>query len=65
MSQATGLSPETVKALIDNPELYTKTARENINRSAIASKVGTALDDLETQVSDTGTGYNTIRENTG
>jgi hypothetical protein len=65
VAQATGLNPETVKALIDNPELYTKTARQNINRSAIASKVGTALDDLETQVSDTGTGYNAIRENTG
>lgn len=65
VAQATGLNPETVKALIDNPELYTKTARQNLNRSAIASKVGTALDDLESQVSDTGAGYNAIRENTG
>lgn len=65
VAQATGLNPETVKALIDNPELYTKTARQNLNRSAIATKVGTALDDLESQVSDTGTGYNAIRENTG
>ncbi len=65
VAQATGLNPETVKALIDDPELYTKTARQNLNRSAIATKVGTALDDLESQVSDTGTGYNVIRQNTG
>ena len=65
VSQTTGLNPETVKALVENPELYTKTARENINRNAIADKVGKALDDLESQISESGQGYNTIRENTG
>ena len=62
VSQATGLNPETVKALIEDPQLYSKKVRESTNRTGVAEKVGKALDDLETSVSDTGSGYSSIRE---
>lgn len=60
VSQATGLNPETIRELVQNPQKF-----KNINpelRIETANKVAEALDTRLGELSDVGKGYEAIRQ---
>lgn len=61
VSQATGLAPETIQKVMQNPTEFTKEAQSTISRAGIADKVKTALDTRQATLTETGTGYQGIR----
>jgi len=61
-SQATGLSPETISQVILKPENFTSEEMAKVNRPALADRVKTALDTRLKDLSETGKGYNEIRQ---
>lgn len=61
-SQATGLSPSTLKQIIDTPGAFTKEEMAKIDAGSIANKVKTALDKRIDELGETGKEYQTIRE---
>jgi hypothetical protein len=63
-SQATGLNPETIQTIIKNPEAF-KTPETAANRVAVAQSVSEALDTRLNELSDLGSGYQSIRESSG
>lgn len=60
-SQITGLSPETIKTLIHNPQGVDAAVQEGISRNSLGSKVETALNQRLDELSHTGKEYNQIR----
>lgn len=61
-SQATGLSSDTLKQIIENPDHFTEVAQHSISRSAIAQDVASAIETRINALSETGKGYNEIRK---
>lgn len=62
VSQATGLNPETITNIIDNPQAFSQEALKTATRQNLGSSVKEAIDTRLDNLSDIGSGYNTIRE---
>ena len=60
--QAYGLKPETVKSIIKNPEVFTEKEMSRIDRDSIFNKVKTNVDKRLSELSETGKGYETIKQ---
>lgn len=61
VTQATGLSPDTISQVMSDPAAFTKEAQATLNRGSLADEVKNALDIKQTNLSETGTGYTDIR----
>lgn len=61
-SQATGLDRSTIAQIITNPESFTADQIANASRAGIAHDIETALQNKETELSDTGKSYSPYRE---
>lgn len=64
-TQFTGLSPRSLKTIIDSPEAFTKALDAGINRSTISAQLLDQVDNKISQLSQTGRVYKPIREATG
>lgn len=60
-SQATGLFPQTIKAISENPSEFTKANITSMDRPTLAANIKTVLDARIEDLSDTGKGYSNIR----
>lgn len=63
-SQATGLNPATISEIIKNPSAFGQAA-ENTSRTQLAEAVQQSLDSRLAELSDTGKGYEAIRQSEG
>lgn len=61
VSQATGLAPETITAVARNPQFKAAKAGQ-ITRTTLGEKAKAAIKTLQDEVSDTGKGYEPIRQ---
>lgn len=61
-SQLTGMDPQTISQIVSDPKSFSRVAQENVSRGGLANEVGAAIDTLEGNLSQTGSGYNTIRQ---
>lgn len=61
-SQTTGLNPETIKQVILKPESFTSAEMAKMERGTLADRVKTSLDARIKDLSETGKGYNEIRQ---
>ncbi len=61
-AQAYGFSPETVKTIIKNPELFTAREMAKIDRDSIFTKVKTAVSKRMDDLSATGKEYDAIKQ---
>jgi len=61
VAQATGLSPKTIKEVILNPKAFTQSEMKAVSREAIGSRVYQGIVKRLDDLSDIGTGYNTLR----
>lgn len=61
-SQLTGLEPQTIDAIIRNPSAFTTEQIANSSRVSVAQQVEDALNVRMEQLSETGSGYNAIRQ---
>lgn len=61
-SQLTAMEPQTISQVIADPKAFSKVAQDQVSRGGIANEVGTAIDTLESNLSQTGKGYNAIRD---
>lgn len=52
--------PASVSEVLDNPSLFSKTAREGMDRAGLAEDFGKAIDDLHGAVREGGAAYKTI-----
>lgn len=62
ISKATGLNPETLTQIKENPAAFTKDAITGTTRPGVAGEVKTAIDSKIKDLADTGQGYQSIRE---
>lgn len=62
VSQATGLAPETLSQILENPEAFTRQARATVSRKGIAQTVEGALSERQATLSETGAAYKPIRD---
>lgn len=60
-AQTFGLKADTIKNIIKNPELFTPEEMVKINRESVFEKVKTAVDKKLEDLSETGKGYETIK----
>jgi hypothetical protein len=65
VSQATGLSPETVTQIIKNPKAITTAQKAGLDRISLASRVKEGIDLRLTDLGETGKAYETIRKSGG
>ena len=61
VSQATGLSPETITEIAKNPSAFSKEEIANASRESLASTVKTNIDKRLADLSETGKEYNPIK----
>lgn len=61
-SQATGLSPETIGTIVKNPKAFGEAQAQGVTRTDLADNVFGAINKANDELSDLGTGYNTVRE---
>lgn len=61
LSKFTGLDPQTIQQIIQNPNEFTKTAREETSRGGLANEVKDAIDQRIKDLSETGKGYEQIK----
>jgi len=62
VSQATGLNPETISNIIKDPKAFTPEALKETTRVNLGSSVKEAIDVRLDNLSDIGSGYETIRQ---
>lgn len=62
VGQATGLNPETVTTIIDNPKALGAALKEKLSRKTLGNSVKSAIEERLNQISETGAGYQTIRD---
>lgn len=60
-SQATGLAPKTIKTILENPEQFSSEKMQQYTRENIAQSVHSAIDERVRALSETGKGYESIR----
>lgn len=60
-SQATGLAPKTIKTILENPEQFSSDKMQQYTRENIAQSVHSAIDERVRALSETGKGYESIR----
>lgn len=65
ISQATGLNPETISNIIKDPKAFTPEALKETSRANLGTTVKEAIDTRLDNLSDIGSGYNTIKESPG
>lgn len=65
VSQATGLSPKTIKTIMDNPKDFTAKEAAKYTREGIGEEVKTQIDKRISELSDTGKAYEVIRNTPG
>ena len=63
-ARAYGLEPSDVKNIIKNPEYFTPAEMEKVTRESVFNKVLTAVNKRLDDISETGKGYQAIREST-
>jgi hypothetical protein len=61
-SYVTGLDKTTIQNIISNPEAFSKIAQDNVDRGGLAGEVKTAIDTRLTDLSETGKGYENLRQ---
>lgn len=61
-SQATGLSPDTLKLIVRNPEGFQKAIKEGVDRASLATKLFEQTSKSIDELAETGARYNPIRE---
>lgn len=61
-SKATGLEPSEMSTIFRNPEKFSKSAREGVDREAFAKEVGDQVVGRKKDLTSTGKGYNDIRD---
>jgi hypothetical protein len=64
VGQATGLQPDTITQIKNNPVEFSKQAQLDVTRPALAEKIGTAINERQTNLADTGKEYSGIRSYT-
>lgn len=64
-SQATGLNPETIRTVMDNPGQFAKDVQATYSRESLAAEVKTALDKRIEELQATGKEYGGLRADTG
>lgn len=62
IGQATGLNPETVSTIIDNPKALGAALKERLSRKTLGQTVKGAIEDRLNQISETGSGYQAVRD---
>ncbi len=62
ISKFTGMDPQTINQILQNPAEFTKTAREETSRGGLANEVKDAIDTRISDLSETGKGYNGIKQ---
>jgi len=65
VSQATGLSPETIANVVETPSAFKASAIAENTRANLASSVKETIDARLENLSDIGSGYETIRKSPG
>ncbi len=60
-AQTFGLKTDTVRNIIKNPELFTKSEMDKITRESVFNKVKTSVDERLAHLSETGKGYEAIK----
>lgn len=65
VSQATGLNPETISAIQENPGAFSKAGIAENTRTNLGQSVKDTIDQRLTSLSDTGKGYQSIKETPG
>lgn len=61
-SQLTGLKPQDIENIVNHPADYTPEQLATVSRSSVAQEVGAALDSRDAQLSETGSGYEPIKQ---
>lgn len=61
-SQAFGITPQTIKTIIRNPELYTQVEKWVLNSEEMLGSLGTKIDEKIAKIWETGKWYQTIKE---
>jgi hypothetical protein len=61
ISKFTGLDPETILTVLEKGDNFTKIAREEMSRGGLANEVKSAIDTRLKDLSETGKGYDPIR----
>lgn len=61
-SYVTGLDKATIQNIVNNPEAFSKIARDNVDRGGLAGEVKTAIDTRLKDLSETGKGYENLRK---
>lgn len=61
VSQATGLNPETINNIVNDPQAFTKANLADTNRASLASSVKDTIDQRIADLSATGKGYEAIK----
>ena len=62
VSQATGLNPETIKTISNAPAEFSRANMSSVSREGIGGEVYEAIGKRMDDLSETGTGYDSIRE---
>lgn len=62
-SKITSLDPQTISQVLSNPAEFSKMAQEQISRGSLANEVKGSIDSRIKNLSDTGKGYDVVREN--
>lgn len=62
ITQLSGLNPETLQAISDNPGEFTPEKMLNVSRKGLADEIQTELDKRAGALSETGQGYQPIRQ---
>lgn len=63
-AKLTGLNPETMSTIADNPDAFSKQNRANTNRISLGQDIQSSLNKRVSELSDTGKEYAPIREAT-
>lgn len=61
VSQLTGLNPQTIGNIVENPQAFTSESLTNTNRASLASSVKETIDQRIKDLSATGKGYEAIK----
>ena len=61
LSQTSGLSPETIDQIVQNPNFFSKKTLETINRESLGKSIKTQIDQRLNELSKTGIEYEKIR----
>lgn len=62
VGQATALKPETISEIIKNPDQFSKTAMEQVNRTSVSAKVWDKIESIINEKSETGKSYEVFRK---